>query len=164
MLRLTSAFVVLFGAAVAVTTLLPTPALHALPVTSAAQAAASDTDAVSVRADKAVRVVYPPSDGTAKITGPATVAPDQSVAAQSLPAMPVVAPAAPVVLPEAAVIGAKLDINTASVEALDNMAGAGHIGRTIVQHRPYRSVEDLVGKRVIRKSVYDRIKDQVASQ
>jgi DNA uptake protein ComE-like DNA-binding protein len=56
-----------------------------------------------------------------------------------------------------------VDINVASVEMLDHIDGAGRIGRAIARHRPYRSVEDLVRKRVIRKDVFERIKGQLAA-
>ena len=56
-----------------------------------------------------------------------------------------------------------IDLNSASVDVLNHLGG-GHIGQSIVKHRPYSSVEDLVKKRVVRRSVYDHIKDQVAAQ
>ena len=56
-----------------------------------------------------------------------------------------------------------VDLNSASVEVLNHLGG-GHIGQTIVAHRPYRSVEDLVKKRVVRRSVYDQIKNQLAAR
>ena len=47
---------------------------------------------------------------------------------------------------------------------LNQIPGGGSIGRTIVAHRPYRSVDDLLTKRVIRRSVFDRIRLLVAAQ
>jgi DNA uptake protein ComE-like DNA-binding protein len=55
-----------------------------------------------------------------------------------------------------------VNLNKASVDVL-NRLGGGHIGQAIVAHRPYRSVADLVKKRVVRRSVYEQIKDQVAA-
>jgi DNA uptake protein ComE-like DNA-binding protein len=55
-----------------------------------------------------------------------------------------------------------IDLNTASVEALNALRGGGRIGRSIVRGRPYASVEDLVKKRILSRSVYTRVKDQVA--
>ena len=56
-----------------------------------------------------------------------------------------------------------LNINSASVEALDRLPGGGRIGQTIARHRPYASVEDLVRKRVLRRSVYEQIKSRLAA-
>jgi len=51
-------------------------------------------------------------------------------------------------------------LNSASVEEL-NQLGAGRVGRAIVRGRPYTSAEDLVRKRVLNRSRFARIKDQV---
>jgi hypothetical protein len=42
-----------------------------------------------------------------------------------------------------------------------NQLGAGRVGRAIVRGRPYASAEDLVRKRVLNRSRFERIKDQV---
>jgi DNA uptake protein ComE-like DNA-binding protein len=55
-----------------------------------------------------------------------------------------------------------IDLNRGSVEDLNNLKGAGSLGRAIVRGRPYKSVEDLVTKRVVRRTAFDRIKNQVA--
>ncbi len=57
-----------------------------------------------------------------------------------------------------------ININSASAAVLNRLRGGGRIGQTIVEHRPYRSVEDLVRKRVLRRSVYEQIKRQIAAQ
>ena len=57
-----------------------------------------------------------------------------------------------------------VDLNHASIEALNHLRGAGRIGQAIVSHRPYRSVEDLVRKRVLRRNVFEQIKQQVVTQ
>lgn len=54
-----------------------------------------------------------------------------------------------------------LDLNTASVADLNHLRGGGAIGRAIVAKRPYTSVEQLLSKRVLSRSVYEKIKDQV---
>ena len=56
-----------------------------------------------------------------------------------------------------------VNINTASIEAL-NRLGGGHIGQSIVKHRPYQSVADLVKKRVLRRSVFDHIRNEIAAR
>jgi len=56
---------------------------------------------------------------------------------------------------------AVVDLNTASVTDLNRLRGGGAIGRAIVAKRPYASVDQLLSKRVLSRSVYERIKDQV---
>jgi hypothetical protein len=55
----------------------------------------------------------------------------------------------------------RVDLNRGSVAELNALRGAGLIGRHIVAHRPYASPEDLLKKRVLNRTTYDRIKDQV---
>jgi len=55
----------------------------------------------------------------------------------------------------------RIDLNTASLEALNGIPGAGRVGRAIVKGRPYASTEDLVRKRILNRSSFERIKDQV---
>ena len=40
----------------------------------------------------------------------------------------------------------------------------GALGRAIIRHRPYRSVDDLMKKKVLRRSVFEKIKNQVKVQ
>ncbi|SFG61316.1 helix-hairpin-helix domain-containing protein [Methylobacterium gossipiicola] len=54
-----------------------------------------------------------------------------------------------------------VDLNTASVADLNRLKGGGMIGRSIVQKRPYASVDQLLSKRVLNRATYERIKDQV---
>lgn len=54
-----------------------------------------------------------------------------------------------------------VDLNTASFEQLNALRNAGPLGRAIIKGRPYSSVEDLVKRKVVRRSVYEKIKDQV---
>ena len=93
----------------------------------------------------------------------ATTALDPTPAAAAPPAPVVVAAAESDTQPAADTgTGHGINLNNASVDALNHLGG-GHIGQTIVKHRPYRSVEDLVKKRVVRRSVYEQIKNQVAA-
>ena len=57
-----------------------------------------------------------------------------------------------------------VDLNKATVEDLNNLKGAGSLGRAIARGRPYKSVEELVKKRVVRRATFERIKDQVTVQ
>lgn len=62
----------------------------------------------------------------------------------------------------AATIGEKLDINSASKDQLDALPGIGDAyAQKIIDHRPYRTKRDLVLKKVIPQSTYDKIKDQI---
>ena len=54
-----------------------------------------------------------------------------------------------------------ININTASTEILDHLPGAGRIGHAIVTHRPYRAVSDLVRKRVLRTSDFQKIQSVI---
>ena len=69
----------------------------------------------------------------------------------------VVQPPAP-----SAASGSVVDLNKGSLEELNTLKGAGSLGRAILRGRPYKSVEDLVKKRVVRRTAFERIKDQVA--
>lgn len=57
-----------------------------------------------------------------------------------------------------------VDLNRASFEQLNSLKGAGPLGRAIIKGRPYRSVDDLVKKKVMRRTVFEKIKHQVKVQ
>ena len=59
---------------------------------------------------------------------------------------------------------ALVDLNTASFEQLNSLKGAGALGRAIIKGRPYKSVDDLRRKKVLRRAAYEKIKDQVTVQ
>ena len=67
-------------------------------------------------------------------------------------------------VPSPAPTSALVDLNKGSLEQLNTLRGAGSLGRAIMRGRPYKSVEDLVKKRVVRRTSYERIKDQVTVQ
>jgi DNA uptake protein ComE-like DNA-binding protein len=54
-----------------------------------------------------------------------------------------------------------VDLNTGTLEQLNSLKGGGRIGRAIINGRPYRNVEDLLRKKVLSRSTYETIKDQV---
>ncbi|MFC7663430.1 ComEA family DNA-binding protein [Methylorubrum suomiense] len=56
---------------------------------------------------------------------------------------------------------ALIDLNTATLAELNGLKGGGAIGRAIIGHRPYASVDQLLSKRVLNRATYQRIKDQV---
>jgi DNA uptake protein ComE-like DNA-binding protein len=56
---------------------------------------------------------------------------------------------------------ALVDLNSASVADLNRLRGGGNIGRAIAAKRPYAAVSDLLTKRVLSRSVFERIREQV---
>ena len=55
-----------------------------------------------------------------------------------------------------------ININTASLGQLDSLPGIGQIyGQSIIEHRPYSNVSELLSKSVLKTSVYNKIKDLV---
>ena len=55
-----------------------------------------------------------------------------------------------------------VNINTASREELEALPGIGKItAQKIIDNRPYSSIEELLQKKILRKSVYEAIKDRL---
>jgi Helix-hairpin-helix motif len=52
-----------------------------------------------------------------------------------------------------------IDINTASAADLNRLGE--RFGKAIIAGRPYRSVDELVSKRVLKRSTFSRIKDRI---
>ncbi|MBV9183295.1 MAG: helix-hairpin-helix domain-containing protein [Acidobacteria bacterium] len=58
--------------------------------------------------------------------------------------------------------GTLVDINSATKDELDGLPGIGQAyAQKIIANRPYRSKRDLITKKVIPQSTYDKIKDQI---
>jgi competence protein ComEA len=58
--------------------------------------------------------------------------------------------------------GAKLDINSASKDDLEKLPGIGPAtSQKIIAGRPYRAKNELVSKKIVSQSEYDKIKDQI---
>jgi competence protein ComEA len=59
--------------------------------------------------------------------------------------------------------GGLIDINSASVEALDTLPGIGDArAKAIVAGRPYTDKADLVTKKILPQNVFDGLKDKIA--
>jgi competence protein ComEA len=60
--------------------------------------------------------------------------------------------------------GSKLDINAASQQDLEALPGIGPAtSAKIVQGRPYRAKSDLLKRKIVSRSEYDKIKDQIVA-
>lgn len=56
-----------------------------------------------------------------------------------------------------------ININSASLNELDKLPGIGQVyGQSIIEHRPYSTVEELLSKGALKKSLYDKIKNLVS--
>ncbi len=55
-----------------------------------------------------------------------------------------------------------IDINSASVSELDTLSGVGTVtANKIISGRPYANTDELVSKKILNKSVFAKIKDQI---
>ena len=55
-----------------------------------------------------------------------------------------------------------VNINTSSQKELEELPGIGPVyAQSIIEHRPYSSIEELLSKDALKKSVYEKIKDLV---
>lgn len=58
----------------------------------------------------------------------------------------------------------KTNINNATIDELDELSGIGTItAQKIIQNRPYSSIEELEIKKIVNKSVFENIKNQISA-
>lgn len=115
------------------------------------------------------QAVAPAAEAPA-VEAPAVEAPPALAAAAPAEPLPVAAalafaPEVATPLPAATTtpadaVGA-VDLNSASVEQLNGL-NAGMIGRAIVKGRPYGAPEDLLGRRILSRASFDKIKGRIA--
>ncbi len=56
-----------------------------------------------------------------------------------------------------------VNINNASLEELDKLPGIGPVyGKNIIDHRPYSNIEELLSKGVLKKNIYEKIKNVIS--
>lgn len=130
----------------------PTPVVEAPPRPPAPAVAVAPAEAL----DAPARVIplTKTAPGDAPLPAPQ---PTRQAAAPVTPPAPAEARPSPPTR-TGATPGGGVNINTASVETLNHLPGAGRIGRAIVRHRPYASIKDLLDHRVLRAREYARIK------
>lgn len=59
--------------------------------------------------------------------------------------------------------GSLININSASASELNSLSGVGPVtSQKIIDNRPYTTIEELLSKKVVGKSVFEKIKDQIS--
>ena len=157
-------------AAVAMSPALATASAPAIGAT--ANSAMAPAPVETARAQPRVIALEKSPAGSAPLPAPAAavaaataaqLAPPKPSAVTPTPAATPTAVASAAPATEAASPGGMININTASADMLDHLPGAGRIGKTIVRHRPYGSVEDLVSHRVLKASDFARIRSHLTA-
>lgn len=86
-------------------------------------------------------------------------------AGKMAPAESKMAPTATKTSPTAGAKVELLDLNSASVEALEALPGIGKAySAAIVKGRPYKGKDELVQKKIVPEKTYDGIKDKVIAK
>lgn len=100
-----------------------------------------------------------------------TTAPAKPAATTTAPAKPTTTTPAATTTPAPATTTAPaaktalIDINSATAAELDALPGIGEArSKAIIAGRPYKGKDDLVNKKIIPASVYEKIKDQIIAK
>jgi competence protein ComEA len=82
------------------------------------------------------------------------------------PAPMLTKPGATTSAPPAASTGSAIvDINSASVDDLDNLPGIGKSrAEAIIKNRPYKGKDDLLNRHIVPANVYNGIKDKIIAK
>lgn len=58
----------------------------------------------------------------------------------------------------------KININSASLKELDSLEGIGAVrAQAIIDNRPYSTIDELSTKKIIPKSIFEKIKDEIVA-
>lgn len=120
----------------------------------------------TVETSPAPALAAPTSESTSKTASPPSPETQSAALQPPAPPPPVPAPALPPnPSPEAAEApaGEAVDLNTASVEQLNEL-GAGMIGRHIAANRPYASPDELLSKRILNRRDFETIRPRVVAR
>ncbi|MGY2049880.1 ComEA family DNA-binding protein [Methylobacterium sp. JK268] len=135
----------------------PPPAAQPEPVRTASAEPVVATPEPFRLAPAPPPAIAAPAEPPAATPPPVFAAPAALAFAEDPPAAPPPEPESP----PAAGPTEGIDLNTASLADLNALRGGGHIGKAIVAGRPYTSPQDLLSRRILSRSVFLRIKDQV---
>lgn len=59
--------------------------------------------------------------------------------------------------------GGLININSASASELDSLSGVGPVtSQKIIDNRPYTTIDELLSKKIVGKSVFEKIKDKIS--
>ena len=71
----------------------------------------------------------------------------------------------PMAAQKASAAAEKLDLNTATAQQLSELPGIGEVrSKAIIKGRPYKGKDELVERKILTPSVYNKIKDQVIAK
>ena len=143
------------------------------PSTSQAPATAATTTPAAKPAEVPAKPVLAP-DSMQKVGAPATavtapvatVAPAVAPKVEAKPATATTAPAtSPVKVAAPAVASKLINVNTVSASDLEKLPKIGEArAKQIIAGRPYKSVDDLIAKKVLPQDAFDAVKGLVSVQ
>ena len=139
------------------------------PSTSQAPATAANTTPAAKPAEVPAKPVLAP-DSMQKVGAPAAAltAPVATVApkVEAKPATATTAPAtSPVKVAAPAVASKLINVNTVSASDLEKLPKIGEArAKQIIAGRPYKSVDDLIAKKVLPQDAFDAVKGLVSVQ